>query len=67
MTQENKVLSIVLVLTTLFIGMTLSIIVLFILGERAAYFFGLVFAVPIGAVCSLLVLMLYKAMQSNKG
>jgi len=66
MTKENKTLTFIIVLTTLFIGSTLSVIVYFVLGQSAAYFFVTVFAIPIGVVCSLLVLMLYKAMQSNK-
>ena len=67
MTKENKTLTFIISLSTLFIGSALSVIVYFVFGERAAYFFVTVFAIPIGVVCSLLVLMLYKAIQSNQG
>ncbi len=67
MTKENKTLIFIIALSTLFIGSTLSVIVYFVFGERAAYFFVTVFAIPIGVVCSLLLLMLYKAIGSNKG
>ena len=66
MTTENKTLLFIIVLSTLFIGSTLSVIVLLVFGDRAAFFFVIVFAIPIGVVCSLLVLMLYKAIKSNK-
>lgn len=66
MTKENKTLLFIIALSTLFIGSTLSAIVYFVFGGSAAFFFVTVFAIPIGVVCSLLFLMLYKAIGSNK-
>lgn len=65
MTKENKTLFFIIGLSTIFIGSTLSVIVYFIFGERAAFFFVTVFAIPIGVVCSLLLLMMHKAIQSD--
>lgn len=63
MTKENKALFLKLALSTLFIGAVFTVIVYFIVGSSAAYFFLIIFAIPIGAVCSLLLLMLYNAMK----
>ncbi len=63
MTKENKTLFAILALSTLFIGAILSVIVLFVFGASAAYFFVVVFAIPIGAIASLLLLMLYNAIK----
>ncbi len=66
MTKENKTLFLIIALSTLFIGSTLTAIIYFVFGEATAYFFVIFFATPIGVVCSLLFLMLYKAIQSNR-
>ena len=66
MTKENKKLFLIIALSTLFIASTLSVIIYFVFGETTAYFFVIFFATPIGVVCSLLFLMLYKAIQSNR-
>ena len=63
MTKENRTLFLNLALSTLIIGAILSVIVYFVFGESAAYFFVVVFAIPIGAISSLLLLMLYNAMK----
>lgn len=67
MTKENKTLFLIIALSTLFIGSTLSVIIYFVFDESTAYFFVTFFAIPLGVVCSLLLLMLYKAIQSNRG
>ena len=63
MTKENKTLYLIIALGTLLIGAVSSVIVYLIFGASAAYFFVTVFAIPIGAVCSLLLLMLYNAIK----
>jgi len=47
------------------IGGAFSLIILFIFGQRTAYFFMVVFAVPMGAVFSLLLMILYKAVKPD--
>ena len=66
MTKENKTLFSLIALSTLLIGSLLTAIIYFVFGEATAYFFVIVFATPIGIVCSLLLLMLYKAMKSKE-
>ena len=61
MAKENKTLILMIVLGTLFIGSTLSVIVYYVFGSRAVAFFITVLAIPLGAICSLLALMFYKA------
>lgn len=63
MTKDNKTLFSYLAMTTLIIGAIFSVIVYFVFGTSAAYFFVTVFAIPIGAICSLLLLMLINAMK----
>ena len=63
MTKENKTLYLILALSTLLIGAIFSVIVYLVFGASAAYFFVTVFAIPVGAICSLLLLMLYNAMN----
>ena len=67
MTKDNKTLFLIIALSTLFIGTTLSVIIYLVFGEATAYFFVIFFATPIGVVCSLLFLMLYNAMRSDRG
>jgi len=65
MTKENKTLFFIIALSTLFIATTLAMIVYFIFGERASFFFTIVFAIPLGAIFSLLLMMVYNKIKPN--
>lgn len=63
MMKQNKRLFLGLAICTVIIAAIFSVIVYHVFGDRAAYFFAVVFAIPLGAVSSLLLLMLYNSMK----
>ena len=66
MTKENKTITLIIVLGTIFIAALSTLIVYFMFGDQAGYFFMIVLAVPLGAICSLLLMMLFNAIKANK-
>jgi len=66
MTKENKQTLVLIALGTVVIGGFLSLIILFIFGHRTAYFFVVVFAIPMGVVFSLVLMILYRAIKPDK-
>ena len=65
MTEENKKITLIIALGTIAIAALSTFIVYFIFGESAGYFFMIVLAVPLGAICSLLLMMLYNSMKAK--
>ena len=65
MTEENKIITLNIVLGTIVIAALSTFIVYFMFGESAGYFFMIVLAVPLGAICSLLLMILYNAMKAK--
>ena len=65
MTKENKTIIQIIALGTIVIAALSTFIVYFLFGERAGYFFVIVLAVPLGAICSLLLMILYNAMKAK--
>jgi len=65
MTAENKTITLIIALGTLVFAALSTLIVYFVFGDRAGYFFMIVLAVPLGAICSLLLMMLFNAMKAK--
>ena len=65
MTNENKNIFFTIALGTIIIATLSTVCVYFIFGESAGYFFMIVLAVPIGAISSLLLMILYNAIGSS--
>ena len=66
MTRENKSIIVIIALGAIMIGAITTLGIYFIYGERAGYFFMIVLALPLGAISSLLLMILYNAMSSKK-
>jgi len=65
MIKENKKITLIIALGTIVIAALSTLIVYSMFGDRAGYFFMIVLAVPLGAICSLLLMMLLNAMKAK--
>lgn len=65
MTQENKDMLLTIGLGTVIIAVIATLSVYYLFGASAGYFFMIVLAVPLGAISSLLLLIIYNANKSK--
>ena len=65
MTKETKTITLIIALGTIVIAALSTFIVYAVFGDKAGYFFMIVLAVPLGAICSLLLMILYNAMKAR--